>query len=186
MTAVGSSNTILVFTILFGSFLLGHIVQWLRGRFGRQPGEFQRRMEDVREGNERNDIHKKFLEQTNGYFEISDDFDDLERFRLVLSYLETRPPVRALRFQSIYSFYRSLVVAALFGFGLSVLGAILYLTPAIFPIRGIGYILFNSVATGLVAYTSWKRRNKFEDIFVGYAVREFYADQIAEESENPT
>lgn len=181
-TALASSSTTLAFAVLLGSFLSGHVVQWLRGKFGRQPDEFQQRMEAVRNGEERDAIHKRFLNQTNHYFAIDDGLDDADRLRLVLSYLETRPSVRALRFQSIYSFHRSLFVAALLGVGISVIALGLYACQAGLPVRGPLYIGFNGGAATLLAYASRERRDKFEGVFVGYAIREFYAEQIGEES----
>lgn len=183
-TVLASSNTIFVFVVLLVSLLVGHVVQWLRGKFGKQPGEFQRLMKAVRDdSDEVNSVQKDFLEGTNNYFEIDNEFDDGERFRLVLSYLETRPAVRALRFQSVYSFYRSLFVAALIGVGLSIVALGLHACQSNLPVRGLPYILFTGLSAAVLVYASWERRDKFEKAFVGYVIREFHNEQIAEEKE---
>lgn len=182
-TVMTTSNALLVFSLLLGSLIVGHLVQWLRGEFGKQPGEFQRQMEAVRnDGDEVNSIQETFLQQTNDYFDIDDKFDDGERFRLVLSYLEASPSVRALRFQSIYSFYRSLFVAALLGVGFSIVALILCCFQVNSFLRESQYILFNGVFAALLAYACRERRNKFEKVFVGYVVREFYAERIARQN----
>ena len=182
-TAVTASNALLVFSLLLGSLIVGHLVQWLRGKFGKQPGEFQRQMDVIRKHSSlANSIQESFLQLTNDYFHIDYEFDDGERFRLVLSYLETSPSVRALRFQSLYSFYRSLLIAALLGIGLSLVALAIFMTPVNLPTRGFHYIIFNGGFAALLAYASRERRNKFEKIFVGYVIREFYAERIAEQN----
>lgn len=181
-TVVASSDTVFVFALLLGSLLVGHVVQWLRGMFGKQPDEFQRQMTAVRDDSDGvNSVQKGFLKGTNNYFDIDDEFDDGERFRLVLSYLETRPSVRALRFQSVYSFYRSLLVAGWIGIGVSILALVLHVCQSNLPVRGLPYLLFTLIFAAVLVYASWERRNKFEKVFVGYVIREFYAEQIAEE-----
>lgn len=179
-TALAASNTMLVFAVLIGSLLIGHIVQWLRSEIGRQPGEFQRKMKAVRNNPEEvNSIQRDFLEATNEYFDIDNEFDDGQRFRLVLSYLETRPPARAIRFQSVYSFHRSLVIAALVGFLLALFAFGLHLLQDDTAARSLVYVVPTGLSAAFLAYVSRERRNKFESIFVSYAIREFYADQLA-------
>ena len=178
-TALKASNTILVFAVLIGSLLNGHVLQWLRSEVGRQPGEFQWRMEAVRENPEEvNTIQRNFFETTNEYFNIDDEFDDAQRFRLVLSYLETHPPVRAIRFQSVYSFHRSLFIASIVGVVLVFVALVLHLLQADNAVRSLAYVIPTGVSAAFLAYVSRERRNKFETIFVNYAIREFYTEQL--------
>ncbi|WP_337653088.1 hypothetical protein [Halomontanus rarus] len=108
--------------------------------------------------------------------------DDLERFQFILSYLETRPSVRALRFQSIYSFYRSMVVAAWIVIGLSILSFVFYCTGWV-AIRGPPTSAVVVAFSLILLYSSLKRRNKLEKTFVGYVVREYYLEQLEENGE---
>lgn len=186
-TALAGSTATLVFVVLLGSLLVGHVLQWLRGEIGKQPNEFQNRMAAVRDGNPKNSIHEDFLEMTNEHFKIDNDLNDRERFRLVLSYLETRPFTRAIRFQSVYSFYRSLYPASLIAAGLALAAGVIYcLNWDLVAIRGPFYIFFSLGGAALLAYVSRERRNKFEGVFVGYAIREFYQEQLVENGEEST
>lgn len=183
-TELMNSNALLVFTLLLGSLITGHVLQWLRGEVGRQPGEFQRKMDAVRkDGDGGNSIQEDFLHLTNDYFDINSDFDDGERFRLVLSYLETQPPVRALRFQSVYSFHRSLVIASVIGVALSIAALGLHAIQANPTVRNLPYVLLAGGSATLLTFVSRERRDKFEGIFVDYAIREFYIEQIAKGKE---
>jgi hypothetical protein len=178
-TALTASNTMLVFAVLIGSLLIGHILQWLRSKVGRKPGEFQRNMKAVRDDPEEvNSIQRDFFEATNEHFDIDDELDDGERFRLVLSYLETRPSVRALRFQSVYSFHRSLVIASLVGVGLALFALSLHFIQVHTAVRSLTYVIPTGVSAAVLACVSRARRDKFEVVFVNYAIREFYAEQI--------
>lgn len=183
-TALTSTNVLVVFSVLIGSLIIGHVVQWIRSEVGRQPMELQRQMGVVREDPEEvNSIQRDFLQRTNEYFDIDDDFDDGERFRLVLSYLETRPSVRALRFQSVYSFHRSLFIASLIGVGLAISALGLHLVQANIAVRNLSYVIATGGSAAFLAYVSRERRNKFEKVFVNYVIREFYAEQIANRNE---
>lgn len=178
-TALTASNSMLVFAVLIGSLLNGHVLRWFRGEIGRQPGEFQRKMDAVRDDPEAvNSIQRDFLKATNEYFDIDDEFNDSERFRLVLSYLETRPPVRAIQFQSVYSFHRSLFIAAIVGVVLAVIALTLHLLQADNAVRSLAYVIPTGVSAAFLAYVSRERRNKFETIFVSYAIQEFYTEQL--------
>lgn len=182
-TAVAASSGFLVFALLIGSLLVGHFVQWLRSQFGKQPDEFQRRMNAVRNENPETSIDEDALEMANQRFDIDEEVGDTDRLRLILSHLETRPAVRALRFQAIYSFYRSLVPASLLGVCLSLAALLLKCLQSSIPVRGTGYILVTLFGSIIVAFVSRNRRDDFEALFIGYAIREFYADQLEEQQQ---
>lgn len=93
------------------------------------------------------------------------------------------PYTRALRFQSVYSFHRSmwaaswslLVVLAVLG-GLSALGH--SLLPSITVTGGVTIAALVGVAV------FWNRKNKFDKTFVKYLFIDFYNAQQSTASEN--
>lgn len=185
-TALMETTGVFAFIVIIVSFVFGHVVQWLRGYFFKQPKAFQETMSVVRgeESSSRalevNAIHETFEREVDGAFDLRDeDVGDTERFKLVLSYLETRPPVRAIKFQTLYSFHRSMVVASTLGVVLSITA--LTLARIGFDSTRHPYILLVALLFGVtLVIVSRSRRDKFEKEFVGYAIREFYQDRLSE------
>lgn len=194
-----SGNTgSLVFIVLVGSFVLGQMIQWARGHstFWKQPNVFQHTMRSIRIDLRRqtpepdnkpktmqhalptNKVRRSFIDLVDQQFGFDNTVSDGQRFQHVLSYLETRPSVRALRFQSYYSFHRSMVVAAWIGIILSILAFVFHCTGLV-NVRSWPILVASlSFSVGL-AYTSRSRRDKFEKVFVSYVIREFYQEQIS-------
>jgi len=122
-------------------------------------------------------VEKSFLTLCEQRFSLPSDFDHHGKLlKIVLSYLETTPYTRALRFQSVYSFHRSmwaaswslLVVVAALG-GLSCLGR--PLLPSITVT--VGVVIAALVGVGVF----WNRKNKFDKTFVKYLFVDFYNAQ---------
>jgi len=129
-------------------------------------------------------IEKSFLTLCEQQFALPSDFEHYGKLlKMVLSYLETTPYTRALRFQSVYSFHRSmwatswslLVVLVVLG-GLSALGH--SLLPSITVTGGVTI----AALVGVVVF--WNRKNKFDKIFVKYLFIDFYNAQQSTASEN--
>ena len=122
-------------------------------------------------------VEKSFLTLCEQRFSLPSDFDHHGKLlKMVLSYLETTPYTRALRFQSVYSFHRSMwaaswslliVVAALGGFNC--------LGRPLFPssIVTVGVVIAALVGVGVF----WNRKNKFDKTFVKYLFVDFYNAQ---------
>lgn len=122
-------------------------------------------------------VEKSFLTLCEQQFALPSDFEHYGKLlKMVLSYLETTPYTRALRFQSVYSFHRSmwaaswslLVVLAALG-GLSALGH--SLLPSITVTGGVTIAALVGVAV------FWNRKNKFDKTFVKYLFIDFYNAQ---------
>lgn len=122
-------------------------------------------------------VEESFFTLFEQQFSVPSDFEHYGRLlKMVLSYLETTPYTRALRFQSVYSFHRSmwaaswslLLVLAILG-GLSALGYLL-LPP---------FIITGGVTIGAIVGVAvfWKRKNKFDKTFVKYLFIDFYNAQ---------
>ncbi|RKD85224.1 hypothetical protein [Halopiger aswanensis] len=122
-------------------------------------------------------VERSFFTLCEQRFSLPSNFDHYGKLlKMVLSYLETTPYTRALRFQSVYSFHRSmwaaswslLVVLAILG-GLSVLGH--SLLPSNTILGGVTI----AALVGVVVF--WNRKNKFDKIFVKYLFVDFYNAQ---------
>jgi len=188
------NTAILVLGLFVGAFVLGHVIQWVRESFGSDPNTFGTTMAAVRaeqnenkevgeeefeDGLDANQIHHDFLEKTNQFFEVDDGFDDGERFRLVETYLETQSYQRTTRFRCLLSFYRSMFVVAIIGLALSAIGVITSIIGLAivrdFPIIALG---LGVALLLLVSFNS--RKQRFENIYVSYLIREFYLDQVTQ------
>ncbi|MDG5819665.1 hypothetical protein [Natronococcus sp. A-GB7] len=195
-----ASGAMILITVI-GSLILGHMIQWVRGWecLWKQPDVFQHTMRQIRlesdlsaprrDNNPNNTenslpmstVRYQFLTLVDEIFELDNTVSDTERYQIVLSFLETRPPVRALRFQSLYSFYRSMVVTswAILTIGVVAIGSFLL---GWIPTRPLP-VLISVVLLGLIlAVVTRERRDRFEKTFVGYAIREFYSEQKINEN----
>lgn len=130
-------------------------------------------------------IENSFLTLCEQQFSLPPDFKHYGKLlKMVLSYLETTPYTRALRFQSVYSFHRSmwaaswslLIVLAILC-GLSALGH--SLLPSTTVTGGITIAALVGVAV------FWNRKNKFDKTFVKYLFVDFYNSQQSTPSGNP-
>lgn len=122
-------------------------------------------------------VEESFLTLCEHRFALPSDFGHHGKLlKMVLSYLETTPYTRALRFQSVYSFHRSMwaaswslfvVVTALSG--LSILGH------SILPSITVAGGLTIAALVGVAVF--WNRKNKFDKTFVKYLFVDFYNAQ---------
>jgi hypothetical protein len=116
-------------------------------------------------------------------FALPDGFEDYgEMFRLLLSYIETTPATRALRFQALHSFHRSMWAVWFMVIGLALVAIPLKCT-GIVDVRT-WPILALTIASAFVGILVFDRRKeKFNQRFIQYAIVDFYTDQI-ENTEN--
>lgn len=179
-------GTVTVFIFIIVSIIIGHLVQWIRNwRIFRQPNAFQHTMAVAHD--DANQQKDQYIEQTaivknirdfvDSYFQTDSNTNDNERFLLMLSFLESRPSTRALRFQSIYSFYRSMFVASII-IGLFSMVAIISYFENIVPVRSWPVILLITSLVFFLIIAFRTRRDKFEKVFVGYVIREFYIEMV--------
>lgn len=113
-------------------------------------------------------------------FAIPDDYKDYGNlFRLLLSYIETTPATRALRFQALHAFHRSMWAV---GFVVLVLTltAILLKWMNVVAVRS-WPILGLTVTGSFVGIGVFRRRKeKMNRRFIQYAMADFYIDQLNE------
>lgn len=183
-TKLSVGITVGVFLIV--GFILGHVVQAVASRLEGTPTLF-RNVVRASKGIEVDDIpipitHIEeslwpLMKQT---FVLPDDFENYgEMFRLLLSYIETTPATRALRFQALHSFYRSMWALWYLAVGIVVIGAGLKLLEIVavrsWPILGA------SIAVALIGIAVFNsRKEKFNKRFIQYAIIDFYIGQIDE------
>ncbi|WP_058992247.1 hypothetical protein [Haloarcula sp. CBA1127] len=129
-------------------------------------------------------IEKSFLTLCEQRFSLPSDFDHHGKLlKMVLSYLETTSYTRALRFQSVYSFHRSMWVASWsLLVVVAVLGSLSCLGRSLLPsnIVTVGVVIASLVS--VVVF--WNRKNKFDKTFVKYLFVDFYNSQQSTASGN--
>lgn len=167
--------------IAVGGYVSGHILQSARSKVWGTPDLFQRVVSSLDDGAETTplgdvtDVEASFLNRCRQEFELDDDFKDwLQLFKLLMSYLETRPEQRALRFQALHSFYWSM--AAAFGsISLLALGSIVAIKIAnpelLRSIETLSGVLLVSIF--LTAVFEFRRR-EFQRHFIRYLIIDFH------------
>jgi hypothetical protein len=113
-------------------------------------------------------------------FALPENFNDYgEMFRLLLSYIETTPATRALRFQALHSFHRSMWAVGYVSVALILISIPVkyggWIAVRSWPILGI--VLVGSL-TGIVVFN--RRKEKMNKRFIQYAIADFYSDQMDE------
>ena len=172
---------VLIAFIAVGGYVAGHVLQSARSWIWGTPDLFQRTASTLYDGADETElgeispIESEFLNRCRERFDLDDEFDDwTQLFRLVMSYLETQPERRALRFQALHSFYWSM--AAAFG-GIAVLavaaaGAVVIAEVEL--LRSIEVLLVVlGVSTALLLVFEFRRR-KFQHHFIQYLITDFY------------
>ncbi|TQQ79150.1 hypothetical protein EGH24_12210 [Halonotius terrestris] len=202
----GISTSLLVAGFFVVGFIIGHVIQGVASKLNGTPrlfglvlsemrnvepydpdGTFQALNPQIRDwfGFKRattsdlnlTEVEEKFWSLARDEFELSDDFKNHGRLmQLVLSYLETVSAARALRFQSIHTFHRSmwgmwilsipLIIAIQIGGHYNILAT-----------RSLSvFILVGSVSL-LGIRVFGERKEKFNKKVVEYAIVDFYVQQ---------
>lgn len=185
----GAPGTFVAAVIVFG-FIVGHIIQWLastldwRRQKRNYDGKdlFTRTMAAIENEKEETPIGAVTKVETSFWHMAKEEFDlpkdypkSSKLLILVLSYLETRPATRALRFQAIHSFHRSMWGASILAFVSTLVGTVM---------TGLGWVspswqalLLIFLGSGISIYVFNNRKNKFEKTFLKYVFLDFYQDQ---------
>lgn len=170
------------FTVL--SLVLGHAVQALASYWDGTPTLFKRTIQAAKDDENVStaititDVERRFWPLCKRTFDLNDDFAHYRRLiQLVLAYLETTPQTRALRFQVIHSFCRSLwtvsklaVIVAIISIGVEFLG---FMNMASYPV-----LLAIGGSGGVGWYTFSTRKKEFNKRFVEYLICDFYSDRV--------
>ena len=183
---IDTAPAILVVGIV--GYICGHLIQFARSKLYEHcpwipdPRNFKRiAFQLSMNGRGRTDlgnigeIDRAFLPLCREQFDLSDDFSDWDTlFRMVITYLETRPESRAVRFQAIHSFCWSMAMASFLVAIAAIVG--LLASPAL-PTRPTN-VLFGTLVFGLaLAYGFERRRQEFNRVFVEYIISDFYVSQ---------
>ena len=179
-----STGTIAAGVFLVTALVFGHIIQAIASELDGKNTLFGEVIQATREDTEKeptievNHVVESVWPLMKRKFALPDDFNDYgELFRLVLSYIETTPATRALRFQALHSFHRSMWAVGYITSILTLVGALLkcigWIGVRPWPILGL--ILLGSIGGTLVF---GKRKKKMNQLFIQYTLVDFYSDQI--------
>lgn len=200
------SSGVLVAAFLVVGFIAGHIIQAFASRLNGKPRLFGLLVADMRGidpydpdgtfeflpsrlrswlGFERctlSDLHVTEVEQefwplVKNQFDLTDGLEHHGRLmQLVLSYLESGPATRALRFQSIHTFHRSMwgmwFVSLIFVAGVWI-GSLWSLV----PVRSTAILGLIFMLSLVGIWTFGKRKEKFNRKVVEYTIIDFYTQQ---------
>lgn len=171
----------LVALIAVGGYVAGHVLQSVRSKIWGTPDLFQRTASALYDGGDEtplggvSDVEAQFLNRCRQQFDLDEEFEDwTQLFRLVISYLETQPERRALRFQALHSFYWSLTAA--FG-GIALLAVVATVTIAITEVellRSIDVLVVTVGVSTVLTRVFESRRQKFQRHFVQYLITDFH------------
>lgn len=166
------------------AYITGHVTQSL-GSWRDNPTTFGDTIKSVQSG-EYNDapitithVEKEFWNSCVDVFDIQkqNEFKNYGRLlELVLSHLETTSYTRALRFQALHSFHRSMWAATwLITVAVPLAGALHYFGIITLHSLVIGGGIFVSSIIGIIVFN--RRKKEFDKVFINYAIAEFYASQ---------
>lgn len=180
------SEGIIVGIFLFVGFILGHIVQAVASKLNGKPTLFGNVVR-ASKSKEVDDIsipithvEESIWPLMKQKFALPDDFENYgEMLRLLLSYIETTPATRALRFQALHTFHRSMWAVWYLAVGIVLIGAGLKLLDLFavrsWPILGASFAV---ALLGIAVFNS--RKEKFNKRFIQYVIADFYTDQVDE------
>lgn len=184
LLSLSSPASVAVFIVL--SYVTGHAIQWMGSSLDGTPQLFGDTMKRIRgergeEGELKMDINLTEIEDNfwricAREFYLSDDFSDYGKLlQLIVSRLETTSATRALRFQAIHSFHRSMWAVSI-----SVLLVVILSIPFnvalrdSFPLLRYVAVFFPALVGDLVFGA---RKKKFNRKFIEYLIIDFYTVQ---------
>jgi hypothetical protein len=181
-----STGAIAAGTFLVSALVCGHIIQLVGSELDGTPTLFGDVIQATRDGNtDELPIAVTHVEEAiwplmQRKFALPDEFNDYGTlFRLLLSYIETTPATRALRFQALHSFHRSMwavgYVAAVLTLSSMLLKYTGWVAVRSWPVLGLA--LTGSLA-GIWIFK--RRKTKMNNRFIQYAIADFYSDQVQE------
>ncbi len=181
-----SNGTVAAGIFLVSALVIGHVIQafasWLDGT----PtlfGDIIRatRDEDVEDLSvDITHVEEAIWPMMKRKFGLPDGYEDYGgMFRLLLSYIETTPATRALRFQALHSFHRSMW--AVWFLVIIITAIALLLNCANILVARSWAVLLGTVLVSFPGILFFRqRKEKFNQRFIQYAIADFYSDQIDE------
>jgi len=202
----GISTSLLVAGFIVVGFVAGHVIQGIASKLNGPPRLFGLVLSEMRNiepydpdgtlqalnpkirdwlGFKRatisdlnlTEVEKEFWQMAKTQFELADDFKNHGRLmQMILSYLETVPATRALRFQSIHTFHRSM-----WGMWILTIPIILALAICghynIIAIRSSKVLIMTGIVSIFGIWVFGERKEKFNRKVVEYAIVDFYVQQ---------
>lgn len=180
------SGTIAAGIFLVLSLVLGHVILAFASFLDGTPSLFSDVIKSAR-GDEVEDIpisvthvEERLWPLIRRKFDLPPDYDAYGRiFRLVISYIETTPATRALRFQALHSFHRSMWGIWFLVIPLALL-SLLMDCMGFLDTRGwvaVGLVVLAGII-GILVFES--RKSHYNELFVKYTIVDFYTDQVEE------
>jgi len=164
------------------ALVVGHIIQYLASRLDGTPHLFGDVIKAAQGQSSGDDlpISLTYIEQNawpmmQERFDLPEGFEDYGAlFRLLLSYVESTPATRALRFQAIHTLHRSLWATGILLVAVAIVGLLLN---QVLPTLARGCIVSAAVLISgcLMLFVFGRRKEKFNRLFVQYAIADFYA-----------
>lgn len=176
---------ILVATFISLSFALGHLAQFVGSKREGTPTTFG---DSVKAINARcpdwapirvTHIESSFLDKCKKEFDLPNEFNDYGRLlQLLLSHLETTSHTRALRFQAVHAFHRSMWAISELLIGIS-FSMVLFDVFELWSSRSSGIAIAVLGLSMVGRYVFNVRRKKFDKKFVEYVIVDFYEDTVS-------
>lgn len=168
---------------LVSALVFGHIVQVVASRLDGTPELFGNVIRVARDENVDGvpiaitHVEESVWPLMKRQFALPEDFDNYgEMFRLLLSYIETTPATRALRFQALHSFYRSMWAVGHIAVLITVLGILLKYTGLV-AVRSWPVLSLALVGSFIGIWIFGQRKEKMNKRFIQYAIADFYIHQ---------
>lgn len=179
-------TTILVSGLVALAFVSGHVIQAIGSWLDGTPTTFGDTVSAIRSDNPSRspialtEIEYRFWPLCKQKFGLTDDFNNNGKLlKLILSHLETTPNTRALRFQALHAFHRSMWAASVITAitAASLLGSnVLRITPSVSSLLEGSILLIALTSIHLFAH----RKRKFNRLFVEYTLIDFYDSCLPE------
>lgn len=164
------------------ALILGHMIQFLASKWDETPHLFGDIIRAIQAGDSGSDlpVTLSYVEENawpkmKDRFELPDEFTDYGAlFRLLLSYVESTPATRALRFQALHSLHRNMWATGKLTVAIGLL-TIIFSLIGLEITRSVWYGVGTFVSGTILIYVFEKRKEKFNQKFVQYAIADFYA-----------
>jgi hypothetical protein len=180
-SSFSSAVAIAIFVVL--SYVTGHAIQWIGSSLDGTPQLFGDTMERIRSETGRNEnlatniniseIEEEFWKICATEFHLSEDFSNYGKLlQLITSRLETTSATRALRFQAIHSFHRSMWAVSISVILVTVLSIPINVAlRESFPVVRYVVVFFPALTGDLIFGA---RKEKFNKKFIEYLIIDFY------------
>lgn len=191
-----ASGLINVAVILIISYVIGHLIQAISSiidsRLNRLIYNFINFLtsdnyhvkylytfeDELNKKSKENSVKNYFIDRIDSFF--GDDINDKELFSVVQSYLWNNDIGRSRRFQSLYTFFRSLWILFLFGTVSYISVFFLSILDDYNSIWSISEIIIIILILMICCILSYYRRVKFQNIMVKSMIVDFYTNVLSQ------